>query len=250
MSFILWKREMAVFKKNAPGIVLPGIMLPLIILIAVGKLMGRSITLPLETDYFTFAASGILVITMMTMCTFVTGFDYLTDFKQLKNYEELLAAPFKVREIILGRAMGTATKALAGGAVLFGISLLLGAKYHFSLPGAVLGIFTLLLAGLFFCLFSIISAVAAPNHDAFSGMLNLVVMPLMFFSETFFEQGILGSYSWLLYCSPLYYMVNIFRDCALGKITTETFLFLLVVLVLDFVLLNMAAAIFRKKLID
>ena len=94
MGLLLWKREMAVFRKNAPGIVLPGIMLPLIILVAVGKIMGKSITLTAETDYFTFAASGILVITMMTMCTFVTGFDHLTDFRQIKNFEELLAAPF------------------------------------------------------------------------------------------------------------------------------------------------------------
>ena len=135
MGLLLWKREMAVFRKNAPGIVLPGIMLPLIILVAVGKIMGKSITLTAETDYFTFAASGILVITMMTMCTFVTGFDHLTDFRQIKNFEELLAAPFRVRDIILGKSMGTATKALTGGAVLFVISLLLGAEYHFSVLG-------------------------------------------------------------------------------------------------------------------
>ncbi len=250
MGLILWKREMAVFRKNAPGIVLPGIMLPLIILIAVGKIMGKSITLMAETDYFTFAASGILVITMMTMCTFVTGFDHLTDFKQIKNFEELLAAPFRVRDIVLGKAMGTATKALTGGAVLFAVSLLLGAEYHFSLLGAVVGIVSLFLAGMFFCMFSIVCAVVAPNHDAFSGMLNLVVMPLMFFSETFFQRAILGGYAWLLHISPLYYMVNIFRDCALGAVSWKTFLFLLVVLFLDVIMLALATAVFKKNLID
>lgn len=250
MSFILWKREMAVFKKNAPGIVLPGIMLPLIILVAVGKIMGKSITLMAGTDYFTFAASGIMVITMMTMCTFVTGFDHLTDFKQIKNFEELLAAPFRVRDIILGKSMGMATKALTGGGVLFIISLLLGAKYHFSFLGVAVGIVSLFLTGMFFCMFSIVCAIAAPNHDAFSGMLNLVVMPLMFFSETFFERSILGGYSWLLNISPLYYMVNIFRDCALGTISWETLLFLFIVMLLDVVMLTLSVAVFKKNLID
>lgn len=250
MSFILWKREMTIFKKNAPGIVLPGIMLPLIILIAVGKVMGKTIPFTGSMDYFTFAAGGIMVITMMTMCTFVTGFDHLTDFKQTKNFEELLAAPFPVRGIILGKAFGMATKALTGVAVLFILSLLLGAEYHFTLPGVLLGIISLFLTGVFFCIFSIICAITAPNHDAFSGMLNLVVMPLMFFSETFFERTALGSFSWLLHISPLYYMVNIFRDCAFGRITAGTFLYLLIVVILNLILLTLTAAVFKRKLID
>ncbi|PYG88014.1 ABC-2 family transporter [Ruminiclostridium sufflavum DSM 19573] len=250
MTFLIWKREMTLFKKNAMGTIIPGIMLPLIMLFAIGKLLGGIVPFKSSVDYLTYVSSAIVVITIMTTSTFVTGFDHLSDFQFTKNVEELLTSPANILQIVLGKALGITSKSLSGSLVIYAIATLCGAKIINFKPSYLLGFSVLILAGILYSLFTIICALVAPNHDSFVGILNLFVMPQLFFSETFFNIEILGEYKWVLNISPLYHLVRAFRDSILFSIDKWTFISIGVVVIVILLFLSVAKKLIKKRLIN
>lgn len=181
----IFLKEFRLFIRIIPKVVISGAMLPVLLLITFGSIVGKSMPMIGGIDYMTFVSSSLCVITAMVVSTFVSGFDYQSDIKGARTIEELIISPIPTWKILLGKAMGHGIKGVFVGTVFMFISILIGAKITLWW-GLLFIVLPLFLTGIFFSLISMIFACIANTYDEMAAMLNIVVFPCMLLSHTFF----------------------------------------------------------------
>ncbi len=240
-------REFRLFIKILPKIIIAGAMLPFLLLITFGNIVGKTMPFVEGIDYMTFVSCSLSVITAMVVSTFVTGFDYQSDIKGIRTIEELVATPIPTWKILLGKAMGHSIKGVFVGGFFILLTILIGSKVQLWW-GLILVVIPLFLTGTFFSLISTIFACVAKTYDEMAAMLNMVVFPFMLLSHTFFSFDMLPQWAAkLIYVSPLYYSVEIFRAISLRQLSSINLVYMIISLVYLILILLIATSIFNKK---
>ncbi|MDR0606366.1 MAG: ABC transporter permease [Bacteroidales bacterium] len=241
-------REMKIFFKSFPKIIIASAMLPFLLLITFGKIVGNIVPTIDNIDYLTYVSYSLAVITSMVVSTFVTGFEYQADFKGTKNIENLVVAPSTTWEILLGKSMSYGIKGICSGIAFLLISLAVGARIEVWY-GLIVCIIPLFITGVLFSLISTILACITNSYDEMAAMLNIIVFPCMLLSQTFFSPDILSNWaSNFIYISPLYYNVAVFRSICLGNFGITEMINLIISFLYLFFILKIAILTFNKKI--
>ncbi len=212
--YVMWLRQMKRFVR-ARSRLLGNVIQPFIFLAGLGLgFRGARIPgIPAGIDYLTFLAPGIVGMSVMFSSMFA-GVSVLWD-RQFGFLKEVLVAPVSRGSIVLGRTLGGATVALMQGAIIAAASAAMGASVDpLGTPAAAAFMLALALSAVGFGV-----AVASKMEDphGFQLVMNLLVMPLMFLSTTFFPpEGVPEALGVLMRINPLSYPMDGIRWALTG----------------------------------
>jgi ABC-2 type transport system permease protein len=184
-----------------------------------GEVMG----LPFEA----FMGPGVLMMAVVQN-SFANTSSSILIAKVQGNIVDTLMPPLSPAELLIGYALGGATRGLivaaAIGLPLFAVLGIMPASPIWMLVFAGLGALALALAGM-------IAGMRCQKFDQMAALTNFVVTPLAFLSGTFYSVADLPTAFWAVsHVNPVFYLIDGFRHGALGVSDSSPWLGLAVAL--------------------
>lgn len=179
----IFLREMLLFKRKLfkLGYLFSAMVVPVIYLITFGLGVGRSMQMQ-GTDYLTFLIPGLVAMSSMTNSyTWVASALNLNRL-YFKTLQVILQAPVTPFAIMVGEVLAGMTKGLFASTLIIVVGLLAAPGFHLS-PILLL---TLLLNCFLFASLGVIVGMVTKSHEDTSTYNNFLIMPMSFFSGTFF----------------------------------------------------------------
>ena len=204
----LWRREMVRLRHNPISLVM-GLVTPLLFLLVLGTGLDAASGLGRAEmhDYRAFLFPGTLIMAIQAP-SIAVGISLVWD-RRMGLLRQMLVSPFPRVSIILGLACGGATTGAIYGLMLLLISGIAGIHYT---PMLLVVLAELFLVSFMFTSFGLLVAVTIRQVDAFQVVVNLSLMPLMFFSGAIFPPtGLPGWLSVVVKLNPLTYGVDAVR---------------------------------------
>lgn len=194
-------REMLLFKRKLlkMGYLVSAMMTPLIYLIVFGYGLGRNVRLH-GGDYLSFLIPGLIAMSSMTNSyTWVASALNLNRL-YFKTFQILIQAPISAGSIMVGEVAAGMVKGLFAASLLIVMGLCSPSSFHLT-PVMVLA--TLLNCFMFASL-GVITGMMAKSHEDTSTYNNFFILPMSFFSGTFFPLDTLPVLlKWLVLLMPL-----------------------------------------------
>jgi ABC-2 type transport system permease protein len=180
--YILWLRQLKRHSRSRSRI-LGSLGQPLLFLLALGFGLGPIFARSGEGPYLQFLAPGTIAMALLVTGVF-SGLEIIWD-RQFGFLRATLVTPVTRLQIVLGRTLGGATVAFIQGTLIFLVCLAAGFRVETlrSLPIAFGFMFLIAL------LFAAIGTAIASVLEDIQGcqlILNFLVMPLFFFSNSLF----------------------------------------------------------------
>jgi lipooligosaccharide transport system permease protein len=164
-----------------------------------------------------------------------------------KTFDAILATPCTIEDVIGGEMAWGATRALLSSVVVLIVIAAFGLVHSW---WALAVPFIAALEGLMFASLSMVVTSKVPTFDAFNYYVTLGITPMFFFSGVFFPLSRLPldiqAVAWL---SPLTHAVQPIRALVLGDIYPGLTWDVVWMVAVTFVLLNLALAFMRQRLI-
>ncbi len=206
---LLWRREMTRLRHNPVRLAM-GLVTPLLFLVVLGTgLDAASSTLGKAqlNDYRAYLFPGVLVMSVQAPAIAV-GISLVWD-RRLGVLRQMLVSPFPRSSIVLGLALGGATTGGIYGLMVLSVGGIASIRYT---PMLLLVLLEMLLVALMFTAFGLLAAVTIKQVDTFQIVVNLSMMPLMFFSGAMFPpNGLPGWLDAVVKLNPLTYGVDAVR---------------------------------------
>ncbi|MET8830107.1 ABC transporter permease [Streptomyces sp. NPDC004610] len=218
---LLWRREMTRLRHNPVRLAM-GLVTPLLFLVVLGTgLDAASSTLGKAqlNDYRAYLFPGVLVMSVQAPAIAV-GISLVWD-RRLGVLRQMLVSPFPRSSIVLGLALGGATTGGIYGLMVLSVGGIASISYT---PMLLLVLLEMLLVSLMFTAFGLLAAVTIKQVDTFQIVVNLSMMPLMFFSGAMFPpNGLPGWLDTVVKLNPLTYGVDAVRRTLPGpdSLTSE-----------------------------
>ncbi len=197
----IFLREMLLFRRRLLrlGYLFSAMVSPIIYLIAFGWGLGDRVRIS-GIDYLSFLLPGLIAMSSMNNSyTWVASSINLNRI-YFKTFQIFIQAPIHSSSIMIGEVLAGMAKGLFASALIVGVGLL--AAPRFSLTGLFIGI--LLMNGFLFASMGVITGMLAKSHEDTATYSNFFIMPMAFFSGTFFPVDQIPSYlKWVIYLLPL-----------------------------------------------
>ncbi|MDF5733203.1 MAG: ABC transporter permease [Rhizonema sp. PD38] len=210
-TLVLAELEVRKLRHDPSDLVIRGVQ-PVLWLLIFGQVFTRTRAIPTgDLSYLDFIAPGILAQSVLFVAIFTGGMTLIWE-RDLGIVHKLLASPIPRVAMVLGKAVGCGVRCLPQVAMIYGLTLLLGVKLNLN-PLALLqvGVIVLLGAGCF-CVFSLIIGCLVKTRERFTGVGQLLTMPLFFASNAIYPLSLMPG--WLHVISsinPLSYQVDALR---------------------------------------
>lgn len=190
--FPIFLREILIFKRRLLrlGFVLSTMLTPLLYLLVFGVGLGKRVVLA-EGAYLDFLMPGLIAVTsMINSYTWIAnGITVSRLF--FRNFQVYLQAPVSAAAIMWGQVISGMTRGLVASLILIGCGYLVGSKLSLS----VLFVLAVLLNCFVAAAFGLIVGLLSRSHDDAASVTNFFIMPMAFFSGTFFP---LDEMPWLM----------------------------------------------------
>jgi Nod factor-specific ABC transporter NodJ protein len=176
-------REMLLFRRKLVkmGYLVSAMLVPLIYLVVFGYGLGKSVKLS-GGDYLTFLIPGLVAMSSMTNSyTWVASALNLNRL-YFKTFQIFIQAPVSAGAIMLGEVLAGMVKGLFAASLLILMGLCAPSHFHLT---PILVVATLLNCFMFACL-GVITGMLAKSHEDTSTYNNFFILPMSFFSGTFF----------------------------------------------------------------
>lgn len=210
---MVWQREMIRLRRT-PTRIVTGLAQPLLFLFVMGAGLGRLVDFnsPGDIDYQKFLFPGILCISVITSAMF-SAISVVWD-REFGFLREMLIAPVSRSAIVLGKALGGGSVAVAQGLVLVVTAPLVGVSLT---PIRAVGlVVALLLLAFAMTAFGMVLATRIERMESFQMVMNLVLQPMVFLSGTVFPLNDLpGWLAALTRINPATYGVDLVRRVTL-----------------------------------
>ncbi|NVN92921.1 MAG: ABC transporter permease [Desulfuromonadales bacterium] len=194
-------REMLLFRRKLlkMGYLVSAMLVPLIYLVVFGYGLGRSVRLS-SGDYLSFLIPGLVAMSSMTNSyTWVASALNLNRL-YFKTFQLLIQAPISAGAIMLGEVLAGMVKGLFAASLLIIMGLCSPSSFHLT---TLLIITTLLNSFMFACL-GVITGMLAKSHEDTSTYNNFFILPMSFFSGTFFPlDGLPALLKGIIFLLPL-----------------------------------------------
>lgn len=244
--YVMWLREMKRFLR-AKSRVIGTLAMPFFFLLTMGFGLRPGFNLPgmpKSANYLDFLVPGIIGMTMLFTSIF-TGISVLWD-KEFGFLKEIMVAPVRRTDIVLGRIAGGVTTALIQGILILIISLFMG--FTIVNPfGIILAFLFMFLIGVGFIGFGIAIASVMEDIQGFSLITQLIIFPTFLLSGALFP--VTNFPGWLkpiAYINPLTYGVDGLRASLIGFSQFPLFLSLSILLIFGFLMIILGSYLFSK----
>ncbi len=193
MSWLpIFLREILIFKRRLLrlGFVLSTMLTPLLYLLVFGVGLGKRVVLP-GGSYLDFLMPGLIAVTsMINSYTWIAnGITVSRLF--FRNFQVYLQAPVSATAIMVGQVVAGMSRGLFAAVILVGCGYLVGSRPALT----ALFIVTVLLNCFAAASFGVIVGLLSRSHDDAASVTNFFIMPMAFFSGTFFP---VDEMPWLL----------------------------------------------------
>jgi ABC-2 type transport system permease protein len=211
---LLWRREIVRLRHNPIRLAM-GLVTPLLFLLVLGTGLDAASGLSGAQmhDYRSFLFPGTLIMAIQAP-SIAVGISLVWD-RRMGLLRQMLVSPFPRTSIIGGLACGGATTGAIYGLMLLLVGGIAGISYT---PMLLVVLFELFLISFMFTSVGLLVAVTIRQIDAFQVVVNLSLMPLMFFSGAIFPpNGLPGWLSVVVKLNPLTYGVDAVRRTLPGE---------------------------------
>ncbi|MER5219412.1 ABC transporter permease [Streptomyces flaveus] len=206
---LLWRREMTRLRHNPVRLAM-GLVTPLLFLVVLGTGLdaaSSSLGKAQLNDYRAYLFPGVLVMSVQAPAIAV-GISLVWD-RRLGVLRQMLVSPFPRSSIVLGLAFGGATTGGIYGLMVLSVGGIASIRYT---PMLLVVLLEMLLVSLMFTALGLLAAVTIKQVDTFQIVVNLSMMPLMFFSGAMFPpNGLPGWLDAVVKLNPLTYGVDAVR---------------------------------------
>jgi lipooligosaccharide transport system permease protein len=152
----------------------------------------------------------------MFSASFETTIGSFARFNMQKTWDAVLATPVSLMELLLGEALWAACKALISASCVLVVGALWGGVG--SLPGALLSLPLILLAGFSFAACGLAATAYAKSWEFFSYFFTFWVTPMFVFSGVFFGvdrfPDVVEPLAWIL---PMTHLIEVVRPLVAGQ---------------------------------
>ncbi|MEV8532575.1 ABC transporter permease [Streptomyces sp. NPDC051211] len=206
---LLWRREMTRLRHNPVRLAM-GLVTPLLFLVVLGTGLdaaSSSLGKAQLNDYRAYLFPGVLIMSVQAPAIAV-GISLVWD-RRLGVLRQMLVAPFPRSSIVLGLAFGGATTGAVYGMFVLSVGGIAGIRYT---PMLLVVLLEMLLVSLMFTALGLLAAVTIRQVDTFQIVVNLSLMPMMFFSGAMFPpNGLPGWLAAVVKMNPLTYGIDAVR---------------------------------------
>ena len=209
----IFLREMIQFKKKLfrLGYIFTSMMVPLLYLLAFGLGLGRSVQVP-GGSYLGFLLPGLVAMSSMN-----NSYNWVASGLNLsrvyfKTFQVLIQAPIAPTSIMAGYVLAGMVRGLFASVMIVLVGLVVGSGFHLSW----LFLFTLLLNCFLFANMGVLIGMLTKTHEDTSTYANFFILPMVFFSGTFFPIDRMPKLlQYLILCLPLTHTNILIRKPAL-----------------------------------
>lgn len=209
----LYAREVQRFVKMAMQTIVAPAITALLFLAVFSIAFGRSSTMVGGVPFDQFLAPGLIMMAVVQNA-FQNATSTLMVSKIQGNIVDLLMPPLTAGELMLGFALGGATRGLVVGLV---VAALLYAFVPFSLASLPVVLGFAVLAALLMSVGGVIVGIWANKFDDIATVTNFFITPLAFLSGTFYSVDRLPPlFQQITHANPFFYMIDGFRSGFIG----------------------------------
>ncbi|MDK3021207.1 ABC transporter permease [Cupriavidus taiwanensis] len=212
---MVWYRNYMVWKKLAIPSMIGNLADPMIYLFGLGLGLGLMVGQIDGVSYIAFLAAGTTASSVMMSASFESMYSAFSRMHVQRTWEAIMHAPLTLGDVVLGEIAWAASKAVLSG---LAIMLVAGALGYAQMPGALLALPVIVLAGIAFAALAMIVTALAPSYDFFMFYQTLVMTPMLLLSGVFFPleqlpEGVQAATNTL----PLAHAVALIRPLMLGR---------------------------------
>ncbi len=197
---IFW-REMLLFRRRLLrlGYLFSTMVVPIIYLIAFGWGLGHRVRVG-GVDYLTYLIPGLAAMSSMNNSYTWVASNINLNRIYFKTFQVFVQAPIRPSSILVGEVLAGMVKGLFASVLIIAVGLLASPRF-FLTP---LFFVTLFLNCLLFACLGVITGMRAKSHEDTATYSNFFIMPMAFFSGTFFPlDRIPDALQWIIYVLPL-----------------------------------------------
>ncbi|OUL28433.1 multidrug ABC transporter permease [Nostoc sp. T09] len=210
-TFVIAELEVRKLRHDPYDLLIRGVQ-PALWLLVFGQVFTRTRAIPTgNLSYLEFMAPGILAQSVLFVAIFTGGMTLIWE-RDLGIVHKFLASPIPRAAMVLGKAVACGIRSLSQIVIIYGLALLLGVKLNLN-PLALLQVVVIVLLGAAcFCVFSLIIGCLVRSRERFTGIGQLITMPLFFASNAIYPLSLMPG--WLHIISsinPLTYEVDALR---------------------------------------
>jgi ABC-2 type transport system permease protein len=203
------QRFFKVFNQTVAAPVVTTLLFLAIFMLAMGG-NGRMVG---DIPYIEFLVPGLIMMAI-NQNAFANTISSLMMGKVQGNIVDVLTPPLSALELMLGFALGGATRGLIVG-VAVGLALELIEPFRIVAPLMV--VYHAVAASLLLSLMGIVGGLWSEKFDHAAAVTNFVVVPLTFLSGTFYSAAQLPvSWRFVAHINPFFYMIDGFRYGFIG----------------------------------
>jgi Nod factor-specific ABC transporter NodJ protein len=197
----IFLREMLLFRRRLVrlGYIFSAMVVPIIYLIAFGFGLGNRVQIG-GLDYLSYLIPGLVAMSSMNNSYTWVASNMNLNRVYFKTFQVFVQAPIHSSSIMVGEVLAGMAKGLFASALIILVGLI--SSSHFSITG--LFVATLLLNCFLFASLGVIAGMLAKSHEDTATYSNFFIMPMAFFSGTFFPVDHMPAViKWIIYLLPL-----------------------------------------------
>ncbi len=251
-TYRVWQRHRDVFFQLWRAEMLPPLVEPIVMFLALGLGLGTYVELTGDIDYIQFLAPGVLVIFPMFAAVFESLWGAYFRLDRQGTYAAILATPARPEEIVAGDILWAASRMLLNSVLILIVMAVLTGPWD--LIGSPLVIFTLpvnLLAGILFASLGLSYTSRAQSISQLTYFFSLFIMPMFWFSGAFFPLDDLPRWAEVLaWLTPIFHTVELDRALITGNVAWSDLVHLAVIVVLILPAFWFALWSMRRRLVQ
>jgi lipooligosaccharide transport system permease protein len=211
----VWQRNFAMYARTWQYNLVPNFFEPVFYLTSLGVGVGAYITEMAGVPYIHFLAPGLVCVAAMNGASFEVTYNTFVRLNIEKTYDLMLTTPVEADDVLAGELLWALTRVMLYGGVFYLATLAFGLA---PLPGSLLTLAVIPLAGLLFAALGLAFTLRIPTLDLYSFYFTLFLTPLFLFSGVFFpiEERLSGAWLWIAEATPLLHPVRLARMGFLG----------------------------------
>lgn len=179
----IFLREMLLFRRKLLrlGYLFSAMVVPIIYLFAFGFGLGRDVRIH-NTDYLSFLIPGLVAMSSMNNSYTWVSSNLNLNRIYFKTFQIYIQAPIKASSVMIGEVLAGMTKGLFASVLIIVVGYISSPAFHLS----IILIVTLMLNCFLFASLGIIAGMITKSHEDTATYTNFFIMPMAFFSGTFF----------------------------------------------------------------
>lgn len=178
-------KEILQFKRKLLrlGYIFSAMMSPIIYLVTFGLGLGKTVMLAEGTDYLTFLLPGLVAMSSMN-----NSYSWVASALNLsrlyfKTFQVYIQSPVNPFSIMVGEVLAGVVKGLFASLLIIAVGFVVPSDFSIT----PLFIITLLLNCFMFASLGVITGMITKSHEDTATYSNFFIMPMAFFSGTFFS---------------------------------------------------------------